>query len=87
MSKPYTTLADIKRALDAMEAVGNYDLENIPVLIGDDDEMNGIHTAWNRQGFISRHELEELEKDCFVNVSTPRKTKEDKKTDMFYLIY
>ena len=40
------------------------DLTKIPVYIGDDDELNGIHTAW----FCQRVEEKKEEDKCFIEM-------------------
>ena len=40
------------------------DLEKIPVYIGDDDELNGIHTAWCCQNVEENKE----EDECYIEM-------------------
>lgn len=84
MKKPYNTMADLKVMIERVEKLG-YNLEEIPVLIGDDDELNGVHTSWHEQELLDREGLEDLEKG-YTSVSIPRTLEKGKKTDMFYLL-
>lgn len=45
------TLGDILDLAKELKAAGmtNKEIRNLPVYIGDDDELNGIHCAWYRQ--------------------------------------
>ena len=47
MSKQLT-VKDIAKAVEQMRKNGMNDVEiaNTPIYIGNDDELNGIHTAW-----------------------------------------
>ena len=49
------------KASDLVELLGKLiengeDLTKIPVYIGDDDELNGIHTAWFCQKVVEKEE-------------------------------
>ncbi len=85
MKKPYTTLADLKEQIDTIKKLG-YDLENIAVMISEDDEVNGFHTAWNRQGLSNGKELLEFESESMMNISLPYKIK-GSEDELFYLIF
>ena len=39
------TIGDLKAYIEELESKG-YDLNNIPVYLGNDDELNGIHNGW-----------------------------------------
>ena len=39
------TIGDLKAYIEELESNG-YDLNTIPVYLGDDDELNGIHNGW-----------------------------------------
>lgn len=45
------TLGDILKLIDELKNNGmtQRELESLPVYIGDDDELNGIHCAWYGQ--------------------------------------
>lgn len=40
------TMQDLKVFIQELENKG-YDLDKIQVYLGDDDELNGVHNAWN----------------------------------------
>ena len=42
------TIGDIINVINMLKECGNTqeDISHIPIYIGDDDELNGIHTAW-----------------------------------------
>ena len=84
MKEIYNTLADVKRVILALEETG-YDLEKIPVLIGDDDELNGVHTSYHEQELLSRVAIEDMQ-ESYTHVSLPKSLQKGKRTDMFYLI-
>ena len=39
------TIGDLKAYIEELECKG-YDLNNIPVYLGNDDELNGVHNGW-----------------------------------------
>lgn len=83
VNRPYTTLGDIKRQIRLVEERG-YDIDAIPVLLTDDDEMNGIHTAWKNEGLVDGIELKNIGR--FSHLSLPREFDEIKDKHLFYLV-
>ena len=81
MEKMYGTLLDIKKQIESIEELG-YDLDSIPVIMTDDDEMNGIHTSWKSSGIIEEWELKSMRR--YTSISLPV---EFEKLDGFRLFY
>lgn len=44
--KNQLTVKDLERMIVALKSAYGKDAQDIPVYIGDDDELNGIHCAW-----------------------------------------
>lgn len=44
--KGQLTIRDLERMISALKAAYGESAKDIPVYIGDDDELNGIHCAW-----------------------------------------
>lgn len=40
------TVGDVERMINALKAVYGTEAKNIPVYLGDDEELNGIHEAY-----------------------------------------
>ena len=40
------TIEDLEKVIRALKNTYGEEVKNIPVYIGDDDELNGIHCAW-----------------------------------------
>lgn len=49
----YEMCLDLKRK--------GYDLKDLPVYLGDDEELNGIHTAWYNEFIDSKEDNEEVQ--------------------------
>lgn len=45
--KNQLTLKDLKKMITALECAYGKRSEDIPIYLGDDDELNGIHCGWN----------------------------------------
>lgn len=44
--KGQLTIGDLERMISALKAAYGARAKDIPVYIGDDDELNGVHCAW-----------------------------------------
>ena len=44
--KEQLTVGDLERMISALKAAYGARAKDVPVYIGDDDELNGIHCAW-----------------------------------------
>lgn len=44
--KGQITVEDLEKVIKALKNTYGEEAKNIPVYIGDDDELNGIHCAW-----------------------------------------
>ena len=51
----YTRLEQVRKELDLTAE----EFEKLPIYLGDDDEMNGIHCAWYCEGVDSENEDDE----------------------------
>ena len=49
----------LKRLLEIKENLTDEEFNNLPIYLGDDDELNGIHCAWYVNGIDANDEEDE----------------------------
>lgn len=68
------TLADIKEEIERIEHAikgTSLELKDIPVVMTDDDEFNGIHTAWGDSSLIDTKSLIDDLESTYAGISIP----------------
>lgn len=62
--KEQLTVKDLEQMISALKAAYGESAKDIPVYIGDDDELNGIHCAWYVDHIPTARECNDDESYC-----------------------
>lgn len=57
--KGQLTIGELEDLITRVKSVYGEEAKNIPVYIGDDDELNGIHCAWFSTAIIRKNHCKE----------------------------
>jgi hypothetical protein len=70
-------IKDLERLIEKLKKKYPLDYQEIPIYLGDDDELNGIHTGWYCEEIDEKDEscedLIEMIKDNYGNVRFEKK--------------